>query len=179
MAFLRPILRIKFHPSGILDGTWFYESSLCLLWPASINLVTTPVGEPQDGLDGTQTNCDGQEETILMTVCAAKRSVCAWEIMAMWDTRHGLMYTFFPDKGRLMITNLVKVFTHCTHWGCHLLKLPWPQCSWQFRKHSAAQRQTLKMISSEGAGFQIAGSWNRETVKDWTSHEKLFNHRLP
>lgn len=42
-----------------------------------MSLGTTPVSEPQPGSEGTQTNCDGQEETILMTVCAAERSICA------------------------------------------------------------------------------------------------------
>lgn len=137
IAYLRPALRIKFQPSGILGGTWFYKSSLSLRWPVSMSLGTTPVSEPQPGSEGTQTNCDGQEETILMTVCAAERSICAWEIMSMWDTRNGLTYSFFLIKEHWWLpTQMVKAFTHRTQWGCHLLKFPWPQCPRQSRKHS-------------------------------------------
>lgn len=66
---------------------------------------------------------------------------------------------FFPDKGTLMITNLVKAFSHV---------LSEAAISSSFHDHNAhvnsenthstAQRQTLQMTSSEGVGFQIAGS---------------------
>lgn len=119
---------------------------------------------------------------ILTTVYAAERSICVWEIMPMWDTRHELTYSFFLIKEHWCLpTQMVKAFTFTVLSEAAISSSSHDNNAHGILEntHSTAQRQTLQVISSEGAGFQIAGSWSRERIKDWTSYEKLSSHRFP
>lgn len=43
------------------------------------------------------TNSGGQGKMVLMAVCAAQRSRCAWETMTLWNTKNDGPF-FSPDK---------------------------------------------------------------------------------
>lgn len=174
-AYLRPVLRINIHLSCILDGTWFYEFSLCLCWCVRMNLGTI-----RGWLGGdTLTVMDGENGPHGCVCCRGTEVLgrqCQCGTPNMMDQH--IFFFLIKEHGRLP-TQMVKAFIHHTQ-AC---------ISSSFHDHSAhdnlanshstVQRQILPMICSEGAGFQVAGSRCREPVKDWTSHGRLSNHGLP
>lgn len=128
-AYLRPVLRINIHLSGILDGTWFYEFSLCLCWCVRMNLGTI-----RGWLGGdTLTVMDG-ENGPHGCVCCRGAEVLGRQCQCGTPSMIDQHMFFFPDKGTWKTTNSDGKSFYSSYPGSHLFKFPWPQCPRQFSK---------------------------------------------
>lgn len=154
----------------------FYESSWCLWWLVSMNLGILPVSSPQDGLERTQTNCH-----FLGCVPCREEHMCLGHNASVGHQTWTDIQVFPIKEHWWLSTQMVKAFTFAVLSEAVISASSHDNNALGILEntHSTAQRQTLQMISSEGAGFQTAGSWSREWIKDWTSYEKLSNHRFP
>lgn len=51
------------------------------------------------------TSCGGQRKMVLMAVCAAERSRCAWETMSVWNSKNDgptyIIFSLIKEHGRL------------------------------------------------------------------------------